>query len=301
MTPMRPTALIAAELADAEAMAAATRGAERTDPLVDDMLASNDREIERLRAELADARSSDLEISIDGRPVFEHRITSSYLARLLADTQSAYRAAVEAVADDKPSLLESSLLVDSTAPGSFRVRFRTAAEPLSILESPRSERALSLLFEMVEASADQRRAWVERTDEAAVRSFIRFAATLASSQGVARLRWTKPTSGVDRVVVVTAASARTMAADLAGTPESEIVTVEGHLSRAQDDPPRVRVTRPNGDDETADVLDAELLPLVQELLFSDVRATIAIQMTTSPTTGAPSTRGELLNLERLEP
>lgn len=43
----------------------------------------------------------------------------------------------------------------------------------------------------------------------------------------------------------------------------------------------------------------DLLSLVQVMLFSDVRATIAVQMMTSPSTGPPATRSELLDIQSL--
>ncbi len=211
-----------------------------------------------------------------------------------------YRAVSEDIRTAPLSRGQSNLMVASTSPGSFRVRFRTSEEPLSLLDPPRSEQTIAVLFELLGGTAESRRRWAERTGEKSLRSVIRFASTLASSQGLTQLRWTRPTTESDRVARVTAEGARSIAADLAGTPGTEVITVEGHLSRAQDDPPRVRVTPVQGDSFTADVRHEDLLELVQTMLFTDVQATIALQMTTSPTTGAPSTRSELLDLRRLD-
>lgn len=300
MTQMRLPTLIEADLADAERVVDVTSGLGRDDLLVNSMLSQNDREVVRLRDELRDALASDLEISIEGRPITDQRISNSYFARLLNDVQAAYRATWESL-DGVPSRnAESMLTVVSTAPGSFRVRLRTAEENLSILEPARSERTLRVLFDLLSGSSVERHAWAGKAAQPALRSIIRFAATLASSQGRSQMRWVPPSGGSPRFVSLSTEDARLLAADLAGVPGMEIITVEGRLSRAQDDPPRVRVT--NGStDHTADVREDDLLALVQEYLFGQVVATIAVAMTTSRTTGAPVTRSELLELRRATP
>lgn len=64
---------------------------------------------------------------------------------------------------------------------------------------------------------------------------------------------------------------------------------------AQDDPPKIKIAT-DVDEHLAAVRDEELLYVVKDLLFSDVIAEIAIDMSTSPSTGAPTTRSELLDL-----
>jgi hypothetical protein len=58
--------MIEAELADARLAAEESKSISRRNPLVALMLDGNDRDIEELSAELAAARSSDLEVSIEG-------------------------------------------------------------------------------------------------------------------------------------------------------------------------------------------------------------------------------------------
>ncbi len=79
MTPIRPRSLIVAELADADAMAEATKGMSREDPMVADMLESNERDLVRLQAELIEARSSDLEIrlKVGPSPAIRFRVRTS--------------------------------------------------------------------------------------------------------------------------------------------------------------------------------------------------------------------------------
>jgi hypothetical protein len=302
-TPLRPLAMIAEELAAAEEMADAVKHIPRGDPLVAIMLDGNDLDVERLRIELQDARSSDVEVSIDGRPVNDHRVNASYLSRIINDLQAAYRAMAEMLGDAaKPSRASTALTVAGTAPGSFRILFRTAEEPLSLFERPLSERALESLVSVIEfgtdsRSADALRDWAATAPEAGVRSMIRLAATLASSHGTVQVRWTPP-GGTDRVVAISSERSRSLAADLAGATGREIIVVRGHLGMAQDDPPRVRV-RTAVDDHVADVRDIDLLEVVTELIFQNVVAEIVVAMTTSPTTGAPKIRSELLSI-RLE-
>jgi hypothetical protein len=303
--PLRPIAMIAEELAAAERMSESTRDVPRDDPLVQSMLSANDDEIVRLRSELMDARSSDIEVSITGRPVVAHRVSASYLARMVNDLQGAYRAVAENISTTaKPSRSVTALTVAGTAPGSFRVRFRTADEALSLLERPLSERTLETVFsvigEAVRADLSHRvRAWASSASEPSVRAIIRLAATLASSQGTAQFRWTPP-GGNDRVVAVSAHQARSLAAALAGAVGREILTVQGHLGMAQDDPPRVRISTSTDDEHVASVRDDELLLVVRDLLFRDVVAEIVVDMATSPTTGAPSIRSELLSLKAVD-
>ena len=71
----------------------------------------------------------------------------------------------------------------------------------------------------------------------------------------------------------------------------------GHLQMAQDDPARVRITTLD-DQYLATILNEELLDRVKHLLFLQVTATLVIDMRTSPSTGAPLTHIELLDLEQ---
>jgi nucleotide-binding universal stress UspA family protein len=100
-------------------------------------------------------------------------------------------------------------------------------------------------------------------------------------------------------VSVTADAARSLAIALAGQSGREIVTVVGHLTMAQDRPPRVRV-RTQDDDYVAGANTEEMLDRVKELLFDEVRATLVIDMRTSPSTGSPDVNIELMELEPAE-
>ncbi len=298
--PLRPIALIAEELASAEQMARAAVDIPRDDPLIASMLDRNRADVERLRVELAEARSSDVQLSIEGRPVTGHRISAPYLARVINDLQAAYRAMAEAVSvEEKPGRTATTLTVASTSAGSFRVQFQTAEEALSLFDRPLSERTLEALFDVMSMSTNPNagellREWAATATEDSLRAVIRLAATLASSKGTAQFRWMPPEGG-DHVLALPADRARALAVELAGATGREILTVRGHLGMAQDDPPRIRVTTAD-DEHVANVRDEDLLAVLPELLFGEVVAEIAVDMTTSPTTGAPSIRSELLSL-----
>ena len=305
-TPLRPASIVADELTAAQSMAEASSTISRSDPLVAFMLRANDEEVAELRNELRESRSSDVEVSIEGRPVTEHRIGASFLARLINDMQAAYRATAEMVAGAtvKPTRAATALTVAATAPGSFRVMFRTAEEQISLLEPPLSGRTLESLFDVISRTEhgdgpESLGAWAAQASEAGQRSLIRLAATLASSQGVAQFRWTPP--GADtRVLALSSEAARSLAAGLAGAMGREVLNISGHLSMAQDEPPRIRITT-EVDEFLLAVRDEQLLDVVRELLFQDVEAEVVIDMTTSPTTGAPLTRSELLDLRLAQP
>ncbi len=296
---LRPTKMIEAELADARAMAENTQSESRDDPFVAVMLDANDRDIARLTAELADARSSDLELSIEGSPVVDHRISVSYLNRVTGGLQSAYKALVRALVPKGQSLgAQGGLALAGTGPGSFRMRFSTNEEPLSLLERPLSERALGELFGLLASSnspdmtmAEQ---WASRSPEASVRAMIRLASSLAASRGVSQLRWTT-IEGHDRVVHIAPAQARRLAAALVGHTGQETIVVRGRLAMAQVEPPRIKVTTPT-DEHVAAVRDEDLLESVKELLFDNVVAEILVEMSTSDTTGAPASRSTLLDI-----
>jgi hypothetical protein len=296
---LRPIKMIEAELADAQVMAANTSSLSRDDPFVAIMLEVNDRDIEKLSTELAEARSSDVELSIEGSPVVDHRISVSYLNRVTGSLQSAYKAFVRKLVPKGQSLgAQGGLALAGTGPGSFRMRFITNEEPLSLLERPLSERALGELFELLASSngpdmavAEQ---WAARAPAETVRAMIRLASSLAASKGTSQLRWTT-LDGNDRVVQIAPDRASRLAAALVGRTGTETIKVRGHLAMAQDEPPKIKVTTAT-DEHVAAVRDDDLLDAVKELLFDNVIAEILVEMSTSGRTGAPSSRSTLLDI-----
>jgi hypothetical protein len=179
------------------------------------------------------------------------------------------------------------------------MRFRTSEEPLSLLERPLSERALGQLFEVLESSRGRDAEvfavdWASRSPDASIRAMVRLASALAASHGTTQLRWTS-LDGTDRSIQIEPDQARRLAAALAGKTGRELLTVRGHLRMAQDDPPKVKITSAV-DEYIALVHDEELLYAVKDLLFGDVIAEIAVDMSTSRTTGAPMPRTELLDI-----
>lgn len=297
---MRPVSLIRHDLSTAEAFQATYRDRPATDRFAHEMVQDNENEIAQLRRELAEALSADLEISLDGRPVEDHRVSLPYFNRVTQSLQAAYRAIFRSFTTDNSLRRGDAILsIAGTAPGSFRVTFKAPPEQLDLLNEPTTDRAMVELLNILSAGergdAEFPRAWIERADEPAVRAMIRVAAALAGSHGRTSFRW-RSASGVELIVSLTAERARALATSLAGALGREIVQVVGHLSMASDDPPRVRI-RTDDDEYLADVVSEDLLDVVKEVLFNQIRATIVVDMTTSPTTGQPRTKRELIDLE----
>jgi hypothetical protein len=298
----RPISIIQLELQTAEAYRDRYAGRPSESVWASQMRADNDGEISRLQAELASAFSGDLEMSLTGAPVEGTSIAVPYLNRVLNNLQSTYRAVVKSLSDDQLRRAEVTLSITGTAPGSFKVFLRTPPAQLSLTEDPVADRGFAVILGLLEAAEqgsiyEVGRLWAERADEASVRSMIRFAASLAGSRGTTALRW-RAIAGGERSVVLTAEKARSLATALSGQPGREVVVVRGQLEMAQNRPPRVRVRSPEGGDEyVAAVKSDELLDQVKGLLFSDVQATMMVDMFTSPTTGSPGTRVELLDLQ----
>jgi hypothetical protein len=297
---MRPTEFIEHELRTALDYQGRSADRPSTNPLVAEMRASNSTEIARLHAELAQARSGQLELSLAGSSVVAYTISASYLSRVLETLQGAYRAVFHSVDPLRSSRrATASLSVVGTAPGSFMVSFRTAPEQLDLLSEPLGDQAIEQIVRLLASAEAGRapqdaRAWAARADDAAVRAMIRFSVTLARSNGTTRVRW-RDVNGVEQLVTIAAARARDLTVALAGDAGREVLEVVGHLSMAQDQPPRARV-RTTEHTYLATVGD-ELLVRIRELLFSEVRATIAIGMTTSPTSGTPETHVELIDVD----
>lgn len=300
MTRFRSAAQIRHDLATALEYQRRYVSRESDDPLVQRMRSSNEAEIAELNAELLNALTGDLEISLDGLPVEDHRVTVPYLNRVLESLQSSYRAIYRSLSrDTHMSRGEATLSVAGTAPGSFRVALSFPPTQLQLLEEPIGDRALDIIVSLLAAaeqgnSSEAGREWAERSDETAVRAMIRLSASLASSRGTTRVRSTG-TSGAQRFVTVTAPVARDLAVALAGQTGREVITVIGHLEMAQDRPPCVRVR--TDDDEHLATVSEELLDRVKSLLFEMVSATLIVDMRTSATTGSPATNVELLDLE----
>jgi hypothetical protein len=264
------------------------------------MRSANETELARLEIELREALSGVLEVSLDGLPVEDHRVTVPYLNRVLESLQSTYRAVFRSLSQDKHLRRgEATLSVVGTSPGSFRVSLAIPPKQLDLLGDPTADRALSAIVTLLAAAeqgtaAEAGRVWAETSDETAVRSMIRLSASLAGSRGVTTIRLTEA-SGSQRVVAVTYAAARDLAMSLAGQAGREVLSVTGHLEMAQDRPPRVRVR--TDDDEYLAAVSDELLDRVKSLLFDTVRATLVIDVRTSATTGSPDVDVELLDLE----
>ena len=301
MTPLRPIELIRRELQTALDFQQRYTSRSTTDPLVARMRADNEEEIHELRSELAQALAGDVEISLDGAPVEDHRIALPFFARVMESLQATYRAVFKSLAPDgRLRRGDATLAIAGTAPGSFKVALTTPAAQLDLLADPVVDRAMAVIIDLLRAaetgSATTAGAtWASQTDEPAVRAMIRLSSTLASSHGTTRVRW-RQVSGEERIVAVAAESARSLAAALAGEAGREIVTLTGHLQMAQDQPPRVRL-RTTDDAYLASVTSPEMLSRVKELLFDEVRATVVIDMKTSPSTGSPDTEVELMDLE----
>lgn len=271
------------------------------DPLAQQIREQNEQEIATLQTELAQALSGDLEVTLDGTPVEDHRVTVSYLNRVLETLQASYRAVFkELVPEKKLKRGEAMLSVAGTGPGSFKVALAAPATQLEFLDQPLGERALAVIFELMEAAANKNAQsvapeWASRSDESAVRAMIRLSASLAGSKGATHLRW-RSITGTERIVSLRADDARSLAVALAGEAGREILTITGHLTMGQDQPPRVKI-KTIDDDYSAEVRNSEMLERVKELLFEEVRATLVIDVHTSPSTGSPDTDIELLDLE----
>jgi hypothetical protein len=300
MSKMRTTEMIRHDLATALAYRASHEHRPVHDVLAQEMRDSNEREITELQAELEEALSGELEVSLDGRHVEGHRVSLGYFNRLTESVQAAFRAAFRTLTTDgKVRRNEASLSIAATSPGSFRVSLKVPPTQLDLMDDPLIDRAMNAIVDLLESSANGTiatvgREWAARASEGEVRSMIRLAVSMASSQGTTKVRW----RGVDRerIVEVAAPAARDLAIALAGQSEREIVVVHGQLEMAGSDPPRVRI-RTEHHDYLAKVLTSDLLDLVKTLLFDDVQATLAIDMRTSATSGRPDTTTELLDIE----
>jgi hypothetical protein len=175
------------------------------------------------------------------------------------------------------------------------------ATQLELASLPAADAALVSIIDLFGAAQDERlaqaaRSWTADADESTVRGMIKLASTLASARGRTDVRL-RTADGVERLVRLSAEQARELAIALAGETGREVISIVGHLQMAQDDPPRVRVTTAE-DEYLAVVPNEDMLDRVKQLLFLQVTATLVIDMRTSPTTGAPLTRIELLDLEQ---
>jgi hypothetical protein len=301
VTTPRPIALVRHELASALAYQQRYESRHSDDQWAVRMREDNEREVERLRAELTLALSADLELSIEGVPVEDHRISVPYFNRVLESLQATYRAVLKSMSPDHLRRAEVTLSVAGTAPGSFKVLLKAPPAQLELIDEPLVDRGMGQIVDLLQAAQagtiDQvGPAWASRADEPEVRAMIRLAATLAASRGTTHLRWLA-VGGTERMVSLSAAAARSLTLALAGEVGREILTVTGHLEMAQDRPPRVRV-RTDDDEYIASVKDSEMLERVKSLLFEEVEATLVVDIRTSPTTGIPDTNVELLDLER---
>lgn len=301
MTAPRPVELIRHELETALALRARYEARSPVDdPWAQRMVQDNEHDVERLSAELALALSGDLQVSLDGTPVEDHRISVPYLNRVLEALQATYRAVLRSMASEKLRRTDYTLAMSGTAPGSFKVLLRVPPAQMQLLEEPLVDRAMDVIVELMAAAeqgtvAERGPEWAASADESAVRAMIRLASALAGAKGTAHVRW-RAASGQERTVTVTAEAARSLAIALAGEAGREILTVTGHLEMGQDRPPRVRI-RTSEDEYVAAVDNPELLDRIKELLFEEVVATLVIDMRTSPTTGSPGIDVELLDLD----
>lgn len=304
MRATRPVAMIRRDLDTA--LAYRGRYQERTsnEPLVAQMRQANEQEIHALQAELAQATSSDLEITLSGAAYQSHSVAVPYVTRILESFQASFRAAYRAtVQDGRLKRGEATLALSATAPGSFRILIKTPASQLDLLEAPPADQALESIVNLLAAAESGTAAtvapvWAARSEEATVRSMIRLAVALAGAEGPAIVRWRGITTA-ERLVQLRPEAARDLAVALAGQAGREIITVTGHLEMGQDQPPRVRIRTANNDDHLARVSTAEMLEKVKELLFGEVTATLVIDMRTSPSTGNPEAVIELLDIEQV--
>ncbi len=300
MRRFRPAHLVRNDLENALAYQRAYKDRPALDWCSQLMRDDNEREISNLRSELAEALAGDLELSLDGFPVEDHRISLPYFNRVTESLQAAYRAVYRALsADGRLRRGEANLSIAGTGPGSFRVSLKAPPAQLVLLDEPMIDRAMAVIIDLLQAAAggtalNRASDWAAIATEPEVRAMIRVSSALASSQGTTRLRW-RGTQGVETTVELRPAAAVALAVALSGTTGREIITVTGHLEMAQEQPPRVRVR--TADDEHLASVTPEMLDRVKALLFDDVRATLVIEMRTSPTSGSPDTRIELMDLE----
>lgn len=271
------------------------------DELVLLMRNDNERDIAALEAELEQAFSGDLELTLDGRPVADHRVALTYFNRLTDSLQAAFRAAYRTMTPTGSiNRGEATLSIAGTAPGSFKVSLTVPAAQLELLEDPLADRAMMRIVRLLQAAASGTEAtsaeeFAAGAAEPEVRAMIRLAASMATSGGTTGIRY-RAVDGTETIASVRHEAARRLAEALAGRTGREVVTVTGHLSMAQDQPPRVRVTTTD-DVYLAVVTSDELLDRVKSLLFGEVEATLVVDMRTSPTSGTPSTTTELIDLE----
>lgn len=303
MRPIRPIRDIRHDLDTARAYRATYIDQQGEDRWVGAMRAENEREIVALEKELSLVRSSELELSLEGVPVQDHTVTIPYFQRVLEQLQAVFRSTRRSKlsAGEALSHKDSALLLSATAPGSFRAYINVPPTQLELGDLPPADAALVAIIELFAAAEDQRLgdvtgAWVSSADEPTVRGMIKLASTLASARGRTDIRL-RTADGVERLVRLSADQARQLAISLAGETGREVISIVGHLKMAQDDPPRIRVTTPE-DEYLAVVLNEDMLDRVKQLLFLQVTATLVIDMRTSPMTGAPITRTELLDLEQ---
>lgn len=300
MSGLRTREAIERDLATAHAYQTGSGQRPSTHPLVHQMRVANDRDIKRLEAELAAAKSGELELRFVGPAFDQHKIGLPLLSRVLETLQSTFRAAYRSVSPNEHiSRGEATLALAATGPGSFRLFLTTPPAQLDLLAPPLADQAMDEIVELLDAAghgvaSQMAPPWAERADEGYVRSMIRLAATLAGTQAQTSLRWV-PVGHAERLVNLASDQARALAIALAGETGREILTVTGHLEMGQDQPPRVRVTTPD-DDYLARVPTPELLDRVKDLLFDEVQVTLAVDMRTSPTTGRPDTEIELLDI-----
>ncbi len=298
--PTRPVAMIRYELELAQACRASYADRPTEDELVLLMRDDNERDIVALEAELEQALSGDLELTLAGRPVTDHRVALTYFNRLTDSLQAAFRATYRTMTPTGTIQRgEATLSIAGTAPGSFKVTFTLPAAQLELLEDPIADRAMRRIIELLRAadsgaSAPTAERFASTATEPEVRAMIRVAASMATSGGTTDVRH-RAVDGSETIASVRADAARRLAESLAGRTGREILTITGHLTMAQDQPPRVRLTTAD-DVYLAVVTSEELLDRVKVLLFGDVEATLVVDMRTSPTSGTPSTTTELIDL-----
>ncbi len=298
---VRSVALIRHDLETALAYRAQYEGKPTDDPWVRQMWDGNEREVALLHRELAEALSGDLEISLTGAQVEGHSVAAPFLGRVLDAFQATCRSVMKSLTTEKLRRADVTLAVVGAAPGSFKLMLRAPAAQLELLGPPLIDRSMTEIVDLLAAVGDGTIAemgpsWAARTDESAVRSFIRLASALASAKGTTAIRW-RSADGIERIVRLSSDEARSLTIALAGQVGREVITVIGHLGMAQDRPPKVRL-RTDADEYVADVGSEDLLDLVKELLFEEVIAVLVVDMRTSPTTGSPDVDVELVELSR---
>jgi hypothetical protein len=265
---------------------------------------ANEAEVVALQSELTTAGAGDLEMTLVGPEYELHQVSLRYITRLLDTLQASFRAMCNAILPEGTvRRADATLSLAATSPGSFKVHIMTPSAQLEFFNVPIADQALSAIVDLLEsaehgtASRDIP-AWTAGTEEPVVRSMIRFSVALASSKGSVTFRW-RGAQSQERLVAVTTDAARALAVALSGESGREILEVTGHLEMGQDQPPRARI-RTADDEHLAQVPSEELLERVKDLLFEDVRATLVVDMRTSPTTGSPDTHTELLDIDALD-